>query len=192
MRLLVKLFYVFLAVSVLTSCTQRKYGQLTGFQWNKTKKTEKVASHKGHYVSPKTMVKPTESPFEDVAYVETSETPENEVAVAKESHKVSKSEKAAIVKDILFDKSEKKAINAKTLLTKSNLKEAIVPTKKISKVAKKLKEHKSDEGLLYWILIILLIILILTLIRKILGEYLYGILVLVLLILLILHLLGKI
>ena len=192
MRLLVKFLYVFLAVSMLTSCTQRKYGQLTGFQWNKTSKTEKIAGHKGHYVSPKNDIVSTDTSIEDVAWIELSETTEKDIVSSKETSKTTKSAKAVIVKDILFDKTDKKAVNAKKVFTKSNIKEAVIPTKKISKVAKKLKKHTSDDGLLYWILVILLILLLLTLLRKVLGAELYGLLVLIVLILLVLHLLGKV
>lgn len=185
MKIINKIFLVFAVVAIMTSCTQRKYGHITGLQFNKKASTEKLTTRKGHYVSPEVAVTQDElsTVEEELSHISTTlnEGPVNDLTTIKSERadKISTSE--TIQEQLVLPKSLEVVTK-----TANKLKPKNIANKVKSKVAKKTKAG----GLIYWILVLVLIILIVSLLESVLGTPLTRIIITVVLIAFLGHLLG--
>ncbi len=181
-----KILFLVALLGLLSSCTQRRYSQLTGFQFNKKQKTEKTRLvHSGHFVE-KTKADVIEDNVELVA----CENNTKEVEEQNTSESVNDSKANIFQRGFKSKKKVAKLLvsDNKTIKTFQN---GLNPVKRHKKVKSVAKSKSKDSGLLNIILIVVLALLIIALLERIIGPWLSGILVLVVLIILVLYLLGS-
>lgn len=195
MKQLLTIFLGITVLAVFTGCSNRTYSHLTG--WNPgAKAPQKKEYRASHYVKQEAK----SDRAEEVALSENDEQIEHDLTFQNktEDNAFTKKELKAVVKETKRTSGINKIPGVGKMAVaaahpyKALPQELREPIKEYIASNGESKAQKNDGGLLYWILVVLLIILLLTLIREILGPYLYGLFVLVLLILLVLHLLGMI
>ncbi len=184
MKIVNKIILVLTVVAMMSSCTQRRYGHITGFQLKKNTPIEKVTERKGHYVSPVEQI--AEVASDDVIPSITNEkviTPE----VKNTTIRTISSPSSTLLNQSRFATEwEETMANPVIAKTTNTLKPQNIVKKVKSKVGKKTKAG----GLIYWILVVILVILIVSLLNKVLGTTLTGIIITVVLIAFVGHLLG--
>ncbi|GEM_PF-2487595 len=182
MKNLNKILVAFLIIGFLSSCTQRRYSHVTGFQLNKKAKTEKTF-RSGHYVTAdKTSV--AADVVEEQAAVtfntETIDLSSTQVTTPQVFKKRNKSLKSAI--------SVEEAKSLPKMLSEVN--QVTAPQNVYKKVEKAVAKKTKAGGLIYWILVLILVILIVSLLETVLGTGLTRILITIALIAFIGHLIG--
>jgi len=177
-----KILIAFLIVGFLSSCTQRRYSHVTGFQLNNKAKTAKTF-RSGHYVA-------TDKTTFHVDVVdakrlvtdnsETIEVPPTQVNAPQVFKKRNKSSKSTM--------SVNEVKSLPKLLKEVN--QVTAPQNVYKKVKKGVAKKTKAGGLIYWILVLILVILIVSLLETVLGTALTRIIITVALIAFIGHLIG--
>lgn len=176
MRLKVVLFLT--AILLLSSCSNRRYGNRTVFRWHAADAKKQEAP----------VIKKQERIETPVMAVKAADSWENQITTPEVSEPI---------KTLPIEQQQSKTAAQQTKNTLATADQFVFKrlAKKVQKrVVQKIKSKPtsktdSSSDLLYWILVVLLVILVLTLLQKALGD-LYGIFILVVLIVLLGHILG--
>lgn len=184
MKIVNRIITLLVVVGLMTGCTQRRYSHVTGFQLNNKSKTEKTV-HSGHYVN-RQNTKPAAPEFSEAA---------PSVATTEVAELSPRMKKRVVYKNVVKSLDVKKAqeneeVELAVLPDIANFQQSIAPKNIFNKVKSKVGKKTKDGGLIYWILVLLLLILIITLLNKVLGPTLTGILILIVLIAFVGHLIG--
>ena len=182
-----KFLVAFLIVGLLSSCTQRRYGHITGFQLNKKAKTEKTI-RSGHYVSN------TKTITSDVDEVVPTYPIEKSVSDKSITTKSKLGDNNTVAKKVVRDfTTSTKAHNQNEIAIPGvikQVKDLTAPQGVVKKVKKAVSKKTKAGGLIYWILVLILLILIISLLEAILGQWLTRLLILIVLLAFVGHLLG--
>ena len=183
-----KFLVAFLIVGVLSSCTQRRYSHITGFQFNKKAKTEKTV-RSGHYVDTKNQINPIANKEEVEVQSETTPVISNELpAIHTERKQIAV---AKVVRDFTTAQGLQNTVDTKTLPEAlQEVSEVVAPQGVVKKVKKAVSKKTKAGGLIYWILVLILLLLIIALLESILGQWLTRLLILIVLLAFVGHLLG--
>jgi hypothetical protein len=183
-RILNRIFVVLVVVGLLSSCTQRRYGHVTGFQLNNKTKIEK-AKHTGHFVKQE---KPTTNIAVD-ATVDVSNTLNSEtIEFSKETKKIDLKRFISASKVQNVGENESSIVPEVPAFVK--VQQVIAPKNVFNKVKSEVGKKTKAGGLIYWILVLILLLLIIALLENILGQNLTRLLILVLLLAFVGHLIG--
>ncbi|MFT5512917.1 MAG: hypothetical protein ACI8SE_001316 [Bacteroidia bacterium] len=184
MRIVNRILIVLFVVGLFSSCTQRKYGHVTGFQLNNKTKTEKT-THSGHFVKQE---KPTTNIASD-ATVDVSNTLNSETfEFSKETKKIDLKRFISALKVQCVEENESSVVPEVPAFVK--VQQVVAPKNVFNKVKTEVGKKTKAGGLIYWILVLILLLLIVALLESILGKNLTRLLILVLLLAFVGHLLG--
>jgi hypothetical protein len=180
MKVFNKIALVLFVFAMLTGCTQRKYGHITGFQLKQKAKTEKV-TRSSHYVSNK-VVRPNTAKSVEL------ETPISNSDVALLTNIPSVTEEVATSSKL--DVNESHNASREFIPTIKGLQRTVAPKNIVKKVKNEVGKKTKAGGLIYWILVLVLILLLLAVLESVLGKGLTRLLILIVLIAFVGHLIG--
>ena len=185
MKIVHRILLILVVIATLSSCTQRRYGHITGFQLKKNTKTEKVTARKGHYVNPS-----VETIQEEISAISENDIPASIESVQKSNDitvaSFSKNEESSN----MSNRFKKKAELAEPLPGLAKVANTLKPKNIVKEVKSKVGKKTKAGGLIYWILVLILLVLIVSLLESVLGTALTRIIITIILIAFIGHLIG--
>ncbi len=181
--------FTLVAILLISSCGKRQYAHLTHLKLHTKKENTRVKQY-SHYVK---------SEVDKTVLEQQKEVVQSSFDTSVQEQNIVFTEQLKVQENEIKESSNQTVINRlndnteldNDVAKNDHYRYAAPINKKVKRIVKKAEKlsKKSDQGLLYWILVVLLILLLLTLLKEILGA-LYPLLILVVLIFLLGHLLG--
>lgn len=188
MKIIHRILVVLVVIASLSSCTQRRYSHITGFQLKKKADTEK-AVYSGHYVTSNPGIVNVEDNDAELTPIDVSYDVV-EQTVPPVSKEMTSSPFARKRVERWVEKSQVQEEYTANPVNVKNVAQALQPTNIAKKVSSKVAKKTKAGGLIYWILVLILLLLIIALLESILGTALTRILILIVVIAFLGHLLG--